>query len=100
MTKICRKCIIKKCNKYHHHKTGKCAVHRHININKIDYSLDEIINSFGHDNLKSIPFEGDSLPMPFKSISDLDTELDIIKTERELYLIKLQNENDDDFILI
>jgi hypothetical protein len=99
MTKICRKCIIKKCKKNHHHRSGTCAFHRHIIVDKLNYTLDEIMNSFGHDNLKSIPFEGDSLPMPYKSITQLDIELDIIETEIKLYRNKIEKENNDFIIL-
>ena len=99
MTKICRKCIIKKCKNYQHHRTGTCPKHRYITVDKLDYPLDEIINSFGYNILKNTPFEGDSLPYPKKTKNELDIELDIITIERELYKNKIEEDNND-FILL
>ena len=51
MTNIARKCIIKGCSNYHRSVKGTCIKHRKINIDKNQYTIDELLVSFGSNNI-------------------------------------------------
>ena len=51
MTGIARKCIIKDCENYHRSSKGTCNIHRNIKIDKNEYTVNELISSFGSNNL-------------------------------------------------
>ena len=51
MTNIARKCIIKGCPHFHRSKKGTCLKHRKQTIDKNEYTVDELIISFGCDSI-------------------------------------------------
>ena len=53
MTSIARKCIIKGCSNYHRSIKGTCIEHRKIIIDKNNYTVNELIMSFGSNNVPS-----------------------------------------------
>ena len=51
MTTIARKCVIKGCSTYHRSRKGTCIEHRKIKIDKNQYTVNELMMSFGRNNI-------------------------------------------------